>query len=491
MLCLGADATTRYGEALHPGPQSYTQFHLGTANVAGALSKVQSVAELPFGYWGVTESHLTGTGIQSFRSSFRHSRAELHRPSKLAFGAPVPPRAADSIAGTWAGTLSACDFPIRSLHSPDDSVPYMTGRLHYAAFCVDQVQITGACVYGASQGPTYSDPLRITSEILDEVTQHLVRSNHGPRFVVGDFNAGLMDTFATQEWHDAGWRELQQFLAERYQRPIQPTCKKATTRDFVWLSPELLPYIIDGGILEDWFPDHDPVYALLQLPTNAQCISRWPMPSTLDWTQVQVPHWHEHCSQLPRFHWTTDMTGSFRKWSNRVETSLDGFYINEAGRPPRAALGRGQALRPRGGLAQQPHLKPARPGEERLQSDFVNRAVHRRYKQLRSLQALVHTLRNGLHTPNAQAHAGQLWSAITRSTGFNPSFHIDGGHIERSGDKAVLSTCLVSVQTMPFWKLSSSTTSSTFVPSRAGTFARRPRSCKQGENNLLKISSSR
>ena len=418
----GGDATPRYGEALHPGPAEETLFHLGTVNVAGATNKIEAISELPFGHWGLTEAHLTEVGIRSFRSSFVGSRRCNNRLGKLAFGAPVPPRSLESTAGTWAGTLSASDLPIRLLRSSGDSLPYLSGRLHYVSLMVNGIQITGACLYGAAQGPTYADAVQITTDIQQDVSDTLFRAHQGPRFIMGDFNTQLMETLPTQQWYDAGWREIQQHLNEKMQRPILPTCKKATTRDFVWISPELLPFVVDGGILEDLFPDHDPVYALLRLPSSAKTISRWPMPTTLDWSQVHTQSWHDSCNKLPRHHWHTDMTKSFATWSRRVESSLRGHYHNDSMAPPAAALGRGQALRPRTSLPQQPHAKPARPGEEALQSSFINRAVHCRYKQLRRLQALLHNLRKKSASPNAQAYASQLWSSIVTAKGFHPTF---------------------------------------------------------------------
>ena len=434
----GAQAVERYGEALHPGPSSYT-FHLGTVNVAGAASKASAIAALPHGIWGITESHLTVSGIGAVRGALRQECAALNRNSYTVFGAPVPPRAPNSSAGTWAGVFTHSNFPLRALRASHDSVPHLAGRLHFSSTFVNQVQITGACLYGAAQGPTYRNAVQITSDIQDLVSNTLVRGFSGPRYIQGDFNTTLMETLPTQEWHAAGWREIQDLLHETSQTPIRPTCKKTTTRDFLWLSPELIPFVQTGGVLEDLFPDHDAVYAVLSLPHSAALSRHWPMALPIDWTQVQKEAWHDACGAQPSFTWSTDTTADFMSWSRRVEDSLSGFVGGQGGSLPHAQKGRAQTLTPKIGQAQLPHVKPARPGEEALQTSFLNRAVFLHYKQLRRLQSLWHCVKKERLTPNAQVYASQLWQAIIHAAGFEPTsrswwktrlIHLQGSPLE-------------------------------------------------------------
>ena len=418
---MGAAATQRFGEASHPGPSCTTSFSLGTINVAGAANKIPALAELPAGYWGVTESHLTHFGMRSFSKALKHECALRHQPCHLAFGAPVPPRSPASSAGTWAGVFSYSSFPLRGLRAASDDVPHLAGRLQFVSLMVNNMQITGACLYGASKGPSYKDPVGITTE-MELITSTIVRGHQGPRFILGDFNTDLLETLPTQQWQEAGWQEVQAYLLDAFQVPIKPTCKSKTVRDFVWLSPEMMPFVRGGGVLPGRFPDHDAVYAQLEFSGDAVRMRQWPMPRTIDWKQVQLQQWHQACEQHVPHTWSSPMAASFASWSAAIEDSVAPFYGAEDGRLPAACRGRGATLAPKIGALQQPHVKPARPGEEPLKSSFVSRMIHQRYRQLRRLQSLLHCLRNGVRTSNAQLYVTQLWRSIRLAKSFDPDF---------------------------------------------------------------------
>ena len=412
----------RYGEADHPGPMDYYDFHLGTANVAGAPNKSMEIAQLPYGFWGCTETHLTESGMQSFRSTFRSLRAQQNRAGHVTFGAPVPPRSPTSTAGTWAGVMAVSDAPLRTLRTPTDRAAHLAGRLHFVSLHLGEIQLTGAVMYGASQGPTYTDPLQITSDIQQIITDQLLHGRGGPRFILGDFNMDLFSTASSQYWHECGWREIQAFLHERDGTPIKPTCKQKTVRDFLWCSPELLAYIHSGGIIEHAFPDHDPVYATLRIPAKAHRYVHWPMPKVINWESVNMNAWHSSCDTVEPHVWTGDLTQAFMKWSSKVEQSLNGHYGSPPGPLPTACTGRAAVLKPKVGLMQQPHLKPPRPGEAALQCSFTCRAVHQWYKQLRRLQSWRFCALNGLDTPGSQLYFVQTWKSIVQSKGFANGF---------------------------------------------------------------------
>ena len=69
--------------------------------------------------------------------------------------------------------------------------------------------LLGAVIYGAAQGPTFKDPLRITSDLLDIATQELVNNSRGLRYIVGDFNIAFGDLPHLAYWQSKGWKEIQ------------------------------------------------------------------------------------------------------------------------------------------------------------------------------------------------------------------------------------------------------------------------------------------
>ena len=122
--------TLRIGEALNPGPPvdfdstsfdlgtaavdfGSTSFALGTANVAGLRHRAPEVLSLPCGIWGLTETHLTDSGIKSFTKEAKFLARSQARQLRINAGAPAPPRNLTSEAGTWTGVLCLSDHPTR------------------------------------------------------------------------------------------------------------------------------------------------------------------------------------------------------------------------------------------------------------------------------------------------------------------------------------------------------------------------------------------
>ena len=66
--------------------------------------------------------------------------------------------------------------------------------------------------------------------------------------------------------------------------------------------------------------------------------------------------------------------------------------------------------------------RPSRNGEVEIRSDFLNRAVHRWFRQLRRLQSYLQSVRQGSTEVGPALHRSLTWSAILRAPGFQDGF---------------------------------------------------------------------
>ena len=108
----------------------------------------------------------------------------------------------------------------------------------------------------------------------------------------------------------------------------------------------------------------------------------------------------------------TSSTRWLREFACQYERSLQGFVESPALGPPSSAFGRAQRLAPEVKQVPRVTLRPSRPGEEQIRSNFASQAVLRWFKQLRRLQSLCHALRAGRDAPEAQEYRWQLWISI-------------------------------------------------------------------------------
>ena len=113
---------------------------------------------------------------------------------------------------------------------------------------------------------------------MDHLSERIVDGSVGPRVIAGDFNLLEEANPFRAHWESAGFVEIQQLWARRFGVPVQPTCKHRTRKDFVYVSPELLPWVTQVSVQDDWFADHALLQATLQLPGAAPARPFWRMP---------------------------------------------------------------------------------------------------------------------------------------------------------------------------------------------------------------------
>ena len=160
-------------------------------------------------------------------------------------------------------------------------------------------QITGANVYLWPRGPTWPKAVEASNNLLNRLTQEIVLSRTGLRFITGDFNREEKLLDGIEIWKQQGWVDAQTYASEQWGREICATCKGKTVRDHIWLSPEFLPHIQKVQV---WpvFADHSGVGVCIDLPITPRKDKVWPMPSSIPWQHLDKDSWQKEAKVGPR-----------------------------------------------------------------------------------------------------------------------------------------------------------------------------------------------
>ena len=257
-----------------------------------------------------------------------------------------------------------------------------------------------------------------TERLLESLTKEVVLGRRGVRLISGDFNHWHGHLNQVRIWQQQGWIEAQDLAEARWHQTPVATCKGATRRDFVFLSPEAAALCASVQV-HDVFAEHSTVVANLRM-TGASPMQSWPLPAEIPWSSVDLQAWTHACTPI-----STDASSStrwLRSFAQGFEQSLDGFVAAAPrGQLPHRCHGRACRLVPSRPVTVGPP-KPARPGEEAMHHDLLSLEVKRWYQQLRRLQSLDHSLRAGNQSPSALEHRLGLWRSIVSARGFHPDF---------------------------------------------------------------------
>ena len=236
-----------WGEACHPGPVRQSgRFQVGAINPTGLNGKASVLSTIHPGIWGISETHLSAQGLRQFRQGLRLNQA----PFTFLPGAPAPLRTGSQTSGGYTGVGFASSYPVRASPTGWHQDVWNTARVQLASFYVAPFWVQGAVVYG------YPADQAKTHVLLDAVTERLVLNSRGPRFVVGDMNLLPQQLEAAHpEWCQHGFREIQAVAAARWGWQVQSTCKHATQKDHLWVSPELASMLCEVQVQHDVFAD--------------------------------------------------------------------------------------------------------------------------------------------------------------------------------------------------------------------------------------------
>ena len=407
----------RIGEAKNPGPDHQPGLTLGAVNPTGLLRKSTCFSQLPAEsnvIYGICETHLSHMGIRKFKSELRFANKNL----TFFHGAPAPYRsqAISAVGGTHVGTGFATSMPSRKIQMHCTEDIWNQARMCLNTFLCNDVWIHGAVVYGFAHRAYSTEVRNATDELLQVATTHIVQNMKGPRFIMGDFNQedGLLQQ--PQIWQKLGWQEVQHLHQARFGDPVQKTCKQSTTKDFIWLSPELVQYFRCAEVINHVFPEHGALLAHFHFFGHDTFCQLWRQPKPIPWEDIKGPN-ENGCFSLPDN--ITPDNGCIlvaNEFENRVHASL----LKE-GKPGLfyAQRGRCQTLHTQKIKSLSKPIKASRNGD--LRPEFQGQCVQHQkwFTQLRRLESLQRLYRARPWNSNQSVHAQREWRAVLNASGFS------------------------------------------------------------------------
>ena len=414
------DGTIRYGEAKNPGPTTGDLLTVGVSNPGGLRQKEDILLGMGPGIWAMTETQLSATTFKTCAGTLRTSGRALNRDVRFHGGAPAPLRHGSSWAGRWTGVAVLADFPTATLDVPWPMEHWDSGRVLMTRHWVNSLPVTLGTFYGYAHGPTWPKATQLSDQLLETFTVELILGTKGVRMVAGDFNEEPGHLTQHQIWIRHGWREAQQVAEELFYHQPLATCKGATYRDQLWLSPEAIQ-LLRGLQVDEDFVDHATVSIQLQVPAKMGYIHAWPRPAEFPWDEFDSSIWAPTCTQS--YVVGQDSTKFLQDWATEFENAVFQGAAQGGGlKIPDRCRGRAQRLKPLKRTLATPVSKPSREGEVRMANSMAGAATRIWFRQLRRLQSLKHAVAAAKDTPAAVSYRIELWEAIKRSTGFSPNF---------------------------------------------------------------------
>lgn len=402
----------RVGEAFVPGPELWT---IGTCNPAGLHGKCHLLADDSTDILVVAETHLTSAGCYAFRQGLRK---ETSTPRWFVPGYPVKPRSDVSACGSWSGVGIFSHFPTHAL--PHDWTPWAfeSSRLVATTSFCNHMWISGVGVYGMPTGPTHPQAVSKTDSLIREAVRRVLCMD-GPRFLGGDFNHDLDNLPSIELLREHNFVEVQDAWHTLWGVPPKPTCRMKTRRDFLFISPELLPMLCDVAIDHCKWIDHATVTASFK---GANCdIVRfpWPLPKQLPWQQISTKK-----SPGSKICFDTSVScevGYTELWQS-IEQDVCHAAREASVRISCQHLGRGKRRKP---VRVVGTTKPMMPGRrDEIQPKYFGISfLHRAwFRQLRRVQSYIRIASVASPSTAHVEHAVSLWHAIFHAKGFKPSF---------------------------------------------------------------------
>ena len=401
----------RFGEAAHPGPV------VGTVNPTGLLGKAALFQQLPQGIYGICESHLSAAGLHQFRRELAIHGSQMRYFSSS--NAPLIRNTIGVIGGKSTGVGFLASYPGRNIPTTWDDAILTEARTHVSAFNIDNVWVKCGVCYGYAKHPTTIATRSNTDNLLAKVVERIVFECNGPRIVMGDWNQLPGQLPQEQILRQQGFVEVQQHIASLWGRPPTFTCKKTSVKDFLWISPELIPFLTDVSVNQDLFPDHVVLTAHFSSFGNFQPVPVWRRPAPLPWDHLQGPFDPQTEVKID----PADLQASLSSVMNQVEQDVHCNLLAQD-KPGLQPIHRGRSCTLSPTLCRHPVPPNKKARNKEINPTYMGEHFqHVQWlRQLRRLQSLVALLTSQQTSMHHLEHRTTLWKAILHAPGFSPSF---------------------------------------------------------------------
>ena len=393
---------------------------LGCMNPTGLMHKSSTLSQLPArgnAVWGVSETHLTKPGVAQFCKELHFSGSNF----RFHAGAPAPFKstALSAIGGKQTGTGFLTQFPSRSLTHTWPSETWDTARFCAHTFLVENEWIHGAVVYGPAHNAASQQGKQRTDELLTHITKRIVQQAAGKRFIMGDLNQLRSDMQQVAIWESLGWKEVQVWRAEQKGLPIEVTCRGTTTKDFIFVSPELLPWLEEVEVVHDIYPDHSVVAAHFRPLGPPAKVALWKKPRPIDWPKRPCPLPQEPEPRAQDSDPDVECQSIARAFECRVQQARQASKLSPL-HP--SQCGRSTTKEVKWKPAYTNPLKPSRQGDSQPKFGGISLQFNRWFRQLRRLENYARHSSNPQDSQGQRTHRDRLWRAIMHAPGFHKGF---------------------------------------------------------------------
>lgn len=401
----------RIGEATLPGPATEVHWSISVCNSSGTMGKGAQLSSLDTDLIAMSETHLTSKGRQILQATMSAQGNYSH----LVSGFPVASRYDNSEAGQWSGVALASRHPSRALCVPWPDDMFETGRVQVASSFVANTWVTGGIIYGYPASKMHHSPVERTNALVTHVVEFLLLHAQGPRYVCGDWNATQAELPISSVLLQQGWQEIQTIDQLCHGSAIQPTCKRVSQKDFLWVSTELAACFDRAKVLHDEFPDHAVLQAHFTFSQERLMRFVWPTPSPVHWDQVVFSADERRCCS------TDDPTEFYHQFwqaqEQAAQASLGQQWFKHMG-------GRGSRTKPLPVSGWQPPPRKGRTHDVQPTFHGYDLQHGQWMKQLRRLDNYRHWAHHHFgHSDSAQlTHGLLLWQSIIQAAGFPGGF---------------------------------------------------------------------
>ena len=411
LLCL----LLRVGEARVPGPDdNQDQWKIGVCNPAGLNDKCHLIAHGLPDLWVVAETHLSAAGVRKFRQGLEEEKSDYRW---CCTGRPVPTRSTASAVGTWSGVAIVAKHPTKSLNHVWKPEPFATSRLLCTTSFIKDFWVSGVALYGTPSGPTHAQAKSVTNQLVSEAVG-VLKQMDGPRFLGGDFNHDLQRLDAVSELLALGFVEVQDLWFEKMGIPPKATCRMKTRRDFLFVSPELVPWVSNVEVDHNVWVDHATLVATIQCNKSSFARYPWTFPQPIPWKKVP----HSSPSPCPFVDHSQDCSEKYQQFWNSVENRAACALATRGITLDKRAFGRAKCTMPRKCTDMVGPVVEGRRGEI-VPQFFGMSFLHKQwFKQARRLQSFVRLAGAPKWSTQHTEHLSSLWRSILQAHGFKPDF---------------------------------------------------------------------
>ena len=258
-----------------------------------------------------------------------------------------------------------------------------------------------------------------TGDLVRAAFDRVLAQASGPRFVAGDFNLEPGEVPRTALLRQHGFRELQEVARIKFGRDPEVTCRQATQKDFLYLSPELQASLLGAEVSWDFFADHGVLAGTFQLAQRDCATFTWRVPQQRRSLPAGFAMPSADVQEMP----TDCPQEGYRLLWQRYEDRFSAALARE-GVPQLHAQERGRACAMDVRVRRSPVVPPAHGRENELRPAFQEHSLKYAhwYRQLRRLQALRQALRRNSLTDSAALHTTAWWHAVVTAPGFAQGF---------------------------------------------------------------------